>query len=168
MSTHSLPGHKILRALAEANSAPTPIQTLSFLTTNIVKLVFSSEQEQKSFGFFSRDLLSSVFAEPQPGVSAVCYLYFSFVTDELFSEPSCPCPREVWASHAVLKPAFSAPTWGERELRFQMAQGAMVGWRRQRERREGGGVWSAEVNKFEANYPWQPCSPPHTPMRGGG
>lgn len=27
-----------------------------------------------------------------------------------------------------------------------------MGWRRQRERCEGGGVWSAEVNKFESNY----------------
>lgn len=27
-----------------------------------------------------------------------------------------------------------------------------MGWRRQRERCEGGGVWSSEVNKFESNY----------------
>lgn len=114
-------------ALAEADSAPTPIQTLSFLMTNIVKLVFSSEQEQNSFGFFSRDVLSSVFAEPQPGVSAVCYLYFSFVTDELFSEPSCPCSREVWASHTVLKLAFSGSHVGGEGIEIPDGSGSHGG-----------------------------------------
>lgn len=28
-----------------------------------------------------------------------------------------------------------------------------------RERHRGEGALSAEVNKFEANYPWQPCPP---------
>ena len=33
-----------------------------------------------------------------------------------------------------------------------------------RERREGEGASSAEINKFGANYPWQPCPP----RRGDG
>lgn len=101
----------------EADSAATPTQTLFFLTANIAELVFGSEQEQKSLEFFIRDLLSFVFAKPQPWVSVVHYLYFSFVTDELFSKSTCPCSRETPASHAVLKPAFSGSHGGERKLR---------------------------------------------------
>lgn len=43
-----------------------------------------------------------------------------------------------------------------------MAWGVTLRWRRQREGRWGGGVWSAEVKKFEANHPWQLCPP--TPL----
>ena len=75
--------------------------------TDISKLVYGSEQEQKSFQFIIRDLLSSIFANPRPRVSAVHYLCFSFAADELFPESSCPCWKEAWASHMMLKLAFS-------------------------------------------------------------
>lgn len=55
-----------------------PIGALSFLTTNILKLVFSSEQEQKSLEFFIWDLFSSVSADLQPGVSELVYYWVFF------------------------------------------------------------------------------------------
>ena len=75
--------------------------------TDISKLVCGSEQEQKSFEFIIRDLLSSIFANPRAWVSTVHYLCFSFAADELFPESSCPCSKEAWASHTMLKLAFS-------------------------------------------------------------
>lgn len=104
-----------------------PHPSLSSLTTNIAELVFSSEQEQKSFEFFIRDLLPPACAKLRARASAVRYLYFSLVTDGLFLQSSCPCSREAWASHAVLKLAFSGSHVGREGIEIPDGLGSHGG-----------------------------------------
>lgn len=59
-------------------------------------------------------------------------------------------------------------SWGERGTEIPDGLGSHGGMEETegevRERRGGEGMLSTEVNKFEANYPWQPCPP----RRGDG